>query len=131
MARGPAAPLHDQLLDLLVGGGRESDALPVLVGRELRGRDVGAAFREQLAQAPAVTGRHDDELDAQTVGEGARQPVFEALGALGAEIVSRRLVERCNPQLAARAQLRQPRRTGLAPWRCDRHGQDHHHDAHC
>jgi hypothetical protein len=107
--RWPAAPLHHQLLDLLIGRRRQPDSLPVIVRRELRRRDVGAAFCEQLAQADAIPGRLDDELNAKTVGEGPRQAVLEALRAMGAEIIGGGLVERGHSQLAAGAQLRQPR----------------------
>ena len=108
------ALIDHQLRDARVGRGRRARAAPVRrVGERGRG-DVGAAGGELRLHGRLVGERVDRELDAKARGVGAHELELEPLGALRAEVITGRQVQRDDAQLAPRADLIEcARRVGL------------------
>ena len=108
-----AARIDHELRDARVGGGGSADAAPLGGVGERGGGDVGASRGELGLHGALVGDRVHAEPDAQPRGIGARQLELQPFGALRAEVVAGRQIERDHAQLAARADLlecRRPRR---------------------
>ena len=99
------ALVHHQLRDERVGIRRIGDPRPVGGTGEGGGGDVGAAGGELRLRGALVGHRIHVELHAQGGGIGARQIELQPFGALRAEVVAGRQVERHHAQLAAGADL--------------------------
>ena len=98
-----AALVEHQLRDARVGLGRIACAAPVgRVGERGRG-DIGAAGGEFRLHRALIGERGHHEVHAEARGVGTRQLVLQPLGALRAQVVTGRQIERDDAQLAARA----------------------------
>ena len=81
---------------------------PLRIGADLRRGQIRAAMRAARRASAAASGhRLHHQLDAELLRECARQPVFEALWSVRAEVVAGRRVERHDAQFAASADLLQ------------------------
>jgi len=70
-----------------------------------RGRDIGSASRDRLAQLGAVGNHNDFELHAELFSESSGEFVFGTFRTLAPEIVGGRRVEHRYAQLAPAANV--------------------------
>jgi hypothetical protein len=109
-----AAPLHDQLCQILVRLGGLPDVEPAPIGADLRGRHVRMSVAQGRPYGCGVCHGLDGQFDAQLLRERAYQAVFEALGPMCAEVVAGRCIEHDHAQFTARADILQRRLRGCA-----------------